>query len=55
MSPARTVEAVATEKNFKPAWTSSDVLPRVIEAPSLDEAYSNTVRVDGAELNATNR
>lgn len=51
MSPA---PAIATEENFEPAWTCGDVLPRVVEAPSFDKTYSNTVRVDGAELGATN-
>lgn len=55
VSPTRTVKTVATEKDFEPAWAGGDVLPRVVEAPAFREAYSDAVRVDGAELDATNR
>lgn len=54
VSPTWTVKAVATEKNFEPTGTGGDVLSRVINAPAFHKAYSNAVRVDGTELNATN-
>lgn len=52
MSP--TVKAVATEKDFEPAWAVGDVLSRVVEAPAFHKAYSDAVRVDWTELDATN-
>lgn len=49
-----TVKAVATEKDFEPAWAIGDVLSRVVEAPAFHKAYSDAVRVDWTELDATN-
>jgi hypothetical protein len=48
------MKTIPTEKDFKPAWTGGDVLPRVVEAPAFGKTYSYAVRVDRTELNATN-